>query len=56
MAFLPNLTPFKKQPECLLSPSPIKKDLFSQLLGSEIKLSSPSTNQTLNYNTMIMEE
>jgi hypothetical protein len=27
-------TPVQKQPEYLLSPSPVKKDLFSQLLGN----------------------
>lgn len=27
-------TPLRKQPEYLLSPSPVKKDLFSQLLGT----------------------
>lgn len=31
---LPSFTPARKQPEYLLSPSPIKKDLFSQLLGT----------------------
>jgi hypothetical protein len=29
-----NYTPMRKQPEYLLSPSPVKKDLFSQLLGT----------------------
>lgn len=31
---LPSFTPHRKQPEYVLSPSPIKKDLFSQLLGT----------------------
>ena len=34
-------TPIKKQPELMMSPSPIKKDLFHQLLGTETKNGSP---------------
>ena len=33
-SILNTLTPLRKQPEYLLSPSPVKKDLFSQLLGT----------------------
>ena len=46
------LTALKKQPEYLLSPSPIKRDLFSQLLGTEMK-----NNSTLEEDSnSIMEE
>jgi hypothetical protein len=31
---MPVSTPLKQQPQFLFSPSPVKKDLFSQLLGS----------------------
>ena len=48
---LPPFTPLKKQPEYLLSPSPVKRDLFSQLLGTEIKPATP-----LNCDSSIMEE
>ena len=34
-------TPMRKQPEYLLSPSPVKRDLFTQLLGTETKHYSP---------------
>jgi hypothetical protein len=34
-------TPIKKHPELMMSPSPIKKDLFHQLLGTETKNGSP---------------
>jgi hypothetical protein len=34
---VPTSNTFRKQPDYLLSPSPIKKDLFAQLLGTEVK-------------------
>lgn len=40
-SLLTTFTPLKNQPEYLLSPSPIKKDLFSQLLGTETRNHSP---------------
>jgi hypothetical protein len=45
---MPSVTPLKRQVEYLLSPSPVKKDLFSQLLGSEIKQHSPGFTHSSN--------
>lgn len=45
----PVYTPMK-QPEYLLSPSPVKKDLFSQLLITETKQATP-----LSYEESIAE-
>ena len=45
---LPAFTPMRKQPEYLLSPSPIKRDLFTQLLGTETKhINSLESNHSI---------
>ena len=48
------VTPLKKQPELMMSPSPVKKDLFHQLLGTETKNTSPFN--TCTGSAAIMEE
>ena len=37
----PMTTPLRRQPEYLLSPSPVKKDLFSQLLAHDNHAATP---------------
>ena len=38
----PSTTPLRRQPEYLLSPSPVKKDLFTQLLAHDNHAVTPA--------------
>ena len=53
-------TPLRKQPDYLLSPSPIKKDLFTQLLGTETRQYSPAPSiqeeESLSFSEISEEE
>lgn len=56
LALLPAFTPLRKQPEYLLSPSPVKRDLFTQLLGTETKQYSPlESNYSIEEESMSFE-
>ena len=53
-------TPLRKQPDYLLSPSPVKKDLFTQLLGTETRQYSPAPSiqeeESLSFSEISEEE